>query len=83
MTIDIGPEFDFLNLNNFLLFAGFRGTFLCLKFIFPIIQNFTDWRLGIRLNLDKIHAEFGSFPQSIISGENAHLVSFGVNAPDR
>ncbi len=56
MLIDIGPHLDLFDLNDFLLLLGFSLLFLLLVFVFPVIENFTDRRLCIWRNFDKIEA---------------------------
>ena len=54
MVINARPQFDFLDLDGFLLFAGFGSLFLLLEFEFAIIENFTNRGRSIGRDFDEI-----------------------------
>ncbi len=58
MHIGAGTEFYFLDLNGFLLLAGFGFPLLLFVFELAIIHDLTDGRIGIRRNLDEIKSGF-------------------------
>ena len=58
VIIDHRPQLDLLDLDDLLLLAGFGGFLLRGIFILPVIHNLADGRIGIRRNLNKIHARF-------------------------
>ena len=48
VIIDIWTEFDFLDLDRLLLFAGFVLSFLLFVFELAVIENLTNWWIGVR-----------------------------------
>ena len=54
MVINARTQFDFLNLDGFLLFTGFGSLFLLLEFEFAIIEYFTNGGRGIGRDFNEI-----------------------------
>ena len=61
MFINFGTNFNFLDLHNRLFFLRFMRSFLLLIAKLAIIHQFTDWRVGVRRNLNEIQCQSFSF----------------------
>jgi len=58
VIVDHRPQLDLLDLDDLLFLAGFGGFFLGGIFELPVIHDLANGRIGIRRNLDQIHAGF-------------------------
>ena len=56
MVVDHRPEFDFLDLDDFLFFAGFGGLLLLGIFVLAVIEQLDHWRGRVGRNLDEVEA---------------------------
>ena len=65
MLINIWPQFDFFNVDDLLFLSSFISSFLRFIFEFAIIQYFTDWRVGVGLNLDQIKTKILGFTNGL------------------
>jgi len=54
VNVDVRPHLDLLDLDGALLLARLGGLFLRLIFVFAVVENFADRRLGIRRDLDEV-----------------------------
>src|ERR1700748_1501228 len=59
VIVDHRPQLDLLDLDDFLLLAGFGGFLLRRIFVLPVVHDLADGRTDVRRNLDQIHAGFG------------------------
>src|SRR5262245_34257999 len=54
VVIDHRTEFDLLDLDDFLLFAGFRRLLLRLVLVLAIVQDLADWRRRVGGDFDQV-----------------------------
>src|SRR6266446_9881974 len=75
VIIDAGAQFDFFNLDDFLLLAGFVLFLLLLVFIFAEIEDFADRRVGVWRYLDEIETGIGGHGQRFVAPDDPHHVA--------
>jgi hypothetical protein len=67
VVIDAGAEFNLLNFDDFLFFAGFVLSLLFFVFILAKIKDFADRRVGIRRYLDEIETGVGRHRERFVT----------------
>jgi len=79
VIVDHRPEFDFLDLDDFLLFSGFGRFLLRLIFVLADIQNLADGRIGIRGDLHEIEPGLNRFLKGALDIDDAVIGSVLVD----
>ncbi len=82
MYIGIGAEFDFLNLDDLLLFARLALTFLLFIFELAEIHDLTNGRIGIGRDLDQVKPGLVGQFHAARRADNANIVSICSNKPN-
>jgi len=75
------PDFDFLYMNNGLVFLRFLAPLVLLVFIFPVIHDPADRRRSSRGDLHQIQTLFLGEPDGLFDGQNPDLFSVGIDDP--
>jgi hypothetical protein len=73
MIVDHRPELDLLDLDDFLLLAGFGLFLLLLEAVFAVIQYLADRRRGVRRNLDQIEPGLCGLGQCVCDGDGSKV----------
>src|SRR5215217_7601500 len=79
MSVDVRPDFYFLDFNGFLLFARLVGLFLRLVFEFAIVEDLANGRLGARRYLDQVEACLLGQRQGLGRAHDADLFTFFID----
>ena len=73
VIVDAGAHLDLLQLDHFLVLAGFGGFLLFLVFEFAVVHDFADRRVRVRRNLHQVDAGSGCALERIGRGDNTDV----------
>ncbi len=79
MLVDTRAQFDFLDLDHFLLFARLGGLFLLGKAETTVIEDLADGGHGVGRDLHEIEAGLFGQGQSILQLDGAVILTFGID----
>ena len=79
VVVDHRAELDFLQLDHFLLFAGFVGFLLKLVLVFAVVEDFADRRFGVGRDFDEVKPRFFGQGHAFAHGHHAAHFTVGVD----
>ena len=79
MIVDAGAELDFLDFDDFLLLAGFRGLLLLKEAEFAIVEDLANRRIGGRDDLDEVEACVVGYLLGFQHRDDPSILAFGVD----
>jgi hypothetical protein len=82
IDISIGTEFDFLDLDYFLLLTSFALAFLLLVFKLSEIHDLTDRWIGVRRDFDQVEPSIFGHHNGAGGRHDANVLSFSANQAD-
>ena len=81
-AVRVGPEFDFFDLDDLLLFAGFGLTLLRLVFELTEIHDLAHRRICVRRNLNKVKPCFIGHHHGAGRGHDPFVFAIGADQAD-
>ena len=75
VIVDGRAHLDLLDLDDLLLLAGLGSLLLLLVFVFAIVHQLADWRLGVGRDFDDVESFFLAQRERLIQADLAILVA--------